>query len=254
MRRNVSIQDITSFAHLDMIYNQIRVIEAKQNATKYKCLGSGECCRIGLTIPMLECANIAFNIRHEYYLKLESSGEEDATAWLAEIIEKLKKAMHDETWKPGGETKKHCAFYNNGCTIYRFRPLVCRSFGTITTVDDFCPRIRNENGAIDHFGGPAVKRVVEDYQTLLKKYSEDKDQNYNLTVYMPLGVLSFLLSDDELIELRETTDDKFWSGVIGWFNYRVEFTKNHGFGIDRIKQEAEDSGIPIAFKIDNNDQ
>lgn len=253
MRRNVSIKDITTFANLDMIYNQIRVLEAKQNQTKYKCLGSGGCCRIGLTIPMVECANIAFSIRQEYYLKLEDKGEEVADAWIAGVISDLKNAMHDDTWKAGGETERHCAFYKGGCTIYGYRPLVCRSFGTITTVDDYCPRIRNENGAIDHYGGPAVKKVIEDYQMLLKQYAADKDQNYNLTVYMPLGVLSFLLDDQELVELRETTDDKFWNGIIGWFNYRVEFTKVHGFSKDVLESEAKSSGIPIAFKFDNND-
>ena len=250
MRRNVTINDITSFAHLDMIYNQIRVLEAKQNSTKYKCLGSGECCRIGLTIPMLECANIAFNIRHEFYLKLENTGEEEANQWLSDVIQSLKDAMHDNDWNPGGETTRHCAFYKGGCTIYRFRPLVCRSFGTITTVDNFCPRIRNENGAIDHYAGPAVKKTIEDYQQLLKRYAEDKDQNYNLTLYMPLGVLSFLLPDDELIELRNTTDDKFWNGIVGWFNYRVEFTKNHGYSLDILKEESSKSGISIAFTIE----
>jgi Fe-S-cluster containining protein len=252
MRRSVSINDITTFAHLDMIYNQIRVLEAKQNSGKYKCLGSGECCKIGLTIPMMECANIAFHLRQEYYLKLESVGEDIALAWMDSVINSLKLAMQDDTWQPGGETKRHCAFYDNGCTIYQFRPLVCRSFGTITTVDDFCPRIRNENGAIDHYGGEPVKRVVEDYQMLLKKYSEEKDGNYNLTVYMPLGVLSFLLTDEELLELKESTDDKFWNGIIGWFNYRVEFTKVHGFSRERIESESQSSGIPVAFKFDNN--
>ena len=252
MRRNVSISDIASFAHLDMIYNQVRVLEAKQNSTPYKCLGSGECCKIGLTIPMMECANIAFHIRHEYYLNLESKGQEYADQWIANVVESLKSAMHDDTWKPGGETERHCAFYNNGCTAYGYRPMVCRSFGTITSVDDFCPRIRNENDAIDHYGGPAVKRTIEEYQLLLKKYAEDKDQNYNLVVYMPLGVLSFLLSDEELQELRDTTDDKFWNGVVGWFNYRVEFTRNHGFDNERLIHESEESGLPIAFKLDNN--
>lgn len=253
MRRNVTVQDITTFAHLDMIYNQIRVLEAKQNATESKCLGSGGCCRIGLTIPMMECANIAFHIRQEYYLKMESSGEDDADTWIMSVIESLKGAMHDKTYKPGGETERHCAFYKGGCTVYGFRPLVCRSFGTITNVDDYCPRIRNENGSLDHYGGGAVKRIVEDYQKLLKQYASEKDQNYNLTVYMPLGVLSFLLTDEELIELRDNTDDKFWNGIIGWFNYRVEFTKNHGYPLDVLKKESKESKIPIAFSIGVND-
>ncbi len=250
MRRSVSVKDITTFAQLDMIYNQVRVLEAKQNSTQYKCLGSGECCKIGLTIPMMECANIAFHLRHEYYLKLESKGEAEATQWLDSVILDLKNAMYDETWKPGGETEKHCAFYKGGCTVYGFRPLVCRSFGTITTVDDFCPRIRNAHGSIDFFAGKPVESAVRSYQDLLKQYAEDKNENYNLTVYMPLGVLSFLLTDQELIDLREKTEDKFWSGVTGWFNYRVEFTRTHGYDMTRLKLESDNAGIALAFPID----
>lgn len=249
MRRSVSIKDITIFANLDMLYNQVRMIEAKQNTTKYKCLGSGNCCKVGLVIPMMECANIAFNIRQQYYLYLEDKGQEYADQWIEKVIDSLKSAMYDGDWKPGGETERHCSFYNNGCTIYGYRPMVCRSFGTITTVDDFCPRIRNENGAIDSFGGPPVQKAIQDYQMLIKEYAKDKDQNYDLTVYMPLGVLSFLLTSEELNELRDTTDDKFWTGVIGWFNYRVEFIRSHGFDDDRIIEESKASGIPVAFKV-----
>ena len=249
MRRTVTVNDVSTFAQLDMVYNQVRVLEAKQNATQFKCLGSGGCCRIGLTIPMMECANIAFNLRHEYYLKLEGNGEDFASEWLDSVVEDLKSAMRDESWKPGGETERHCAFYKGGCTVYGFRPLVCRSFGTITSVDDYCPRIKNAHGSIDYFAGKPVEAAVRSYQELLKKYAEDKNENYNLTVYMPLGVLSFLLSDEELLELRDTTEDKFWAGVTGWFNYRVEFTRLHGYDINRLKAESESSKIPIAFTV-----
>lgn len=251
MRRKVSTNDISIFGQLDMIYNQIRVLEAKQNSTKYKCLGSGGCCKIGLTIPMMECANIAFNLRHQYYLKLESSGDDVATAWLNSVIDDLKMAMHDESWKPGGETERHCAFYKGGCTVYEFRPLVCRSFGTITSVDDYCPRIRNAHDSIDYYAGKPVEATVRSYQELLKKYAEDKNENYNLTVYMPLGVLSFLLSDEELLELRDGTEDKFWTGVVGWFNYRVEFTKLHGYDINHLTAESESAKIPLAFRVED---
>jgi hypothetical protein len=67
-------------------------------------------------------------------------------------------------------------------------------------------------------------------------------------VYMPLGVLSFLLSTEELVQLREDTDDKFWTGVMGWFNYRVEFIRSHGYDLDTLKREAEAVGVPISFK------
>ena len=65
---------------------------------------------------------------------------------------------------------------------------------------------------------------------------------------MPLGVLSFLLTDEELIKLRDTTEDKFWNGIIGWFNYRVEFTRIHGYEKEVLEKESEESGIPIAFQ------
>jgi len=64
---------------------------------------------------------------------------------------------------------------------------------------------------------------------------------------MPLGVLSFLLESDELIELENTTDKKFWNGVQGWHNYRVEFTKLHGYDRDVLEEVAEVTGVPLTF-------
>ena len=250
MRKGVTAQDIFSFAKLDMVYNQVRIIEAKQNSTKFKCLGSGECCKIGLRIHMAECANIAFRLRQEYYLHLENKSQEFADNWMNEIIESLKDAMHDETWQVDGETERHCAFYKNGCTIYGFRPMVCRTFGTITTVDSYCPRIRNANGSIDYFSGDGVKAIIKQFQNLLDEYSSEKDENYNMVVYMPLGVLSFLLTTEELEQLAKDTDPKFWSAVIGWVNYRIQFTKEHGYSISELEKFAEKDGIKLAFPID----
>ena len=72
MKRSVTIKDIVNFAQLDMIYNQVRMIEAKQNESEYKCLGSGKCCHIGLVIPMLECANIAFRLNQRQIPRIQS--------------------------------------------------------------------------------------------------------------------------------------------------------------------------------------
>lgn len=249
MRRSVNTKDIFLFSKLDMSYNQVRIIEAKQNATEFKCLGSGNCCRIGLKIHMAECANIAFRLRQQYYLILEDKGEEKANEWMNGVVEDLKSAMYDEDWQQDGETKRHCAFYKGGCTIYGFRPMVCRTFGTITTVDDYCPRIRNAYGSIDYYSGDGVSKVIKDFQMLLKEYSESKDRTYNMVVYMPLGVLSFLLSDEELEELSKNTDEKFWRGVIGWMNYRVQFTREHGYGVDELLNFAKEEGLELAFPI-----
>lgn len=247
MRRSVSIKDITTFAQLDMIYNQIRIIEAQQNKSEYKCLGSGECCKIGLVIPMAECANISFRLNQQFYLMLEDRGEDAAKEWFDSIVQSLKEAMYDKDWQEGGETTRHCSFYKNGCTIYGFRPMVCRTFGTITGVDNYCPRIRNAENGIDFYGGEGVSKIIKDYQDILKHYASDKDHNYNMTVYMPTGVLSFILPIEELKDLYENTDKKFWMGVKGWYNYRVEFTKLHGYDYDYLSQASEEEDIPLVF-------
>jgi len=41
VRRSVNTKDMFLFSKLDMVYNQVRMIEAKQNTTEFKCLGSG---------------------------------------------------------------------------------------------------------------------------------------------------------------------------------------------------------------------
>lgn len=247
MKRSVTARDIITFAKLDMTYNQIRVIEAKQNETEYKCLGSGKCCHIGLVIPMTECANIAFKINQQYYLYLEDKGEKFAKEWFDGVVNSLKDAMYDDSWKPGGESERYCAFYKGGCTIYGFRPMVCRTFGTITSVDSYCPRIRNAHGEIDHFSGEPVKKIIKQYQDLLKEYAQDKHENYDMTLYMPLGVLSFLLETEELEELAKTTDPKFWVGTSGWFNYRVQYTKLHGYSLVELRKSANAVGKELAF-------
>lgn len=250
MRTSVTSKDITTFSKLDMIYNQIRVIEAKQNKTEYKCLGSGKCCVIGLKLPMAECANIAFRLRQEYYLRLENSGEESADEWMNGVISSLKDAMHDPDWQDDGETKRHCAFYKGGCTIYGYRPMVCRTFGTVTTVDDYCPRIRNAYGSIDYYSGDAVSMIIKQFQDLLAEYALDKEETYNSVVYMPLGVLSFLLTEEELNDLSFETDQKFWKGVMGWYNYRIAFTKLHGYDYKSLEKFAELDNNNLGFKED----
>jgi Fe-S-cluster containining protein len=247
MRKSVSTSDISTFAKLDMIYNQVRMLEAQQNETNYKCLGSGKCCSIGLTIHMTECAHIAFRLRQQYYLYLEDQGRAVADEWMDGVVESLKEAMFDESWQIGGETDRKCVFFKGGCTIYGYRPMVCRSFGTITTVDDYCPRIRNAHGNIDYYSGPAVKKIVQSFQDLLKEYTSGKDPGYDMVVYMPLGVLSFLLSTEELEELERMTDAKFWKAVDSWVNYRVQYTKEHGHGYDHLHEQAVSIGKKLVF-------
>jgi Fe-S-cluster containining protein len=248
MRRSVTAKDMTTFSKLDMIYNQVRIIESKQNNAEYKCLGSGLCCRIGLRIPLAECANIAYRLTQDFYFKMESEGEDVANEWMETMIESLKEAMHDPNWNVDGETERHCVFYKGGCTIYRYRPMVCRTFGTVTPVDDYCPRIRNAHGQVDYFAGEGVARVIKQYQDILAEYANDKDKSYNSVVYMPLGILSFLLDPDQLAQLADETEPKFWDGVRGWYNYRLTFTKMHGYDYNTLGKHAEKDGEVLGFK------
>jgi len=250
MRRKVDPHDVALFGKLDMIYNQLRFIEAKQNETRFACKGSGNCCRIGLRVHMLECANVAFNIRQQYYLHMEDNGQEAADGYMSDIVEKLLTRMYDESWNEDGETTEFCAFYDNGCTIYPFRPMVCRTVGTISHVDDFCPRERNEGGNIDFFSGEPVREAIRAFQDLMMEYAAGKeaDQNYDMVVYMPLGILAFLLENDQINELYLQTDPKFWQGADGWFNYRTYFTKKYGYSDEELTSAAKAAGLDVIFE------
>jgi Fe-S-cluster containining protein len=248
-RHSVTTSDIAIFGQLDMVYNHLRYVEAQQNETKYACKGSGQCCKIGLRIHMMECANIAYRIRHQYYLYLEDKGNKFADEYLASVIQKLTDAMYDNSWNPDGTTDNMCAFYDNGCTIYGYRPMVCRTFGSITHVDDFCPRERNDNGSIDFYSGKPVEDAVRAFQDLLSRFSEGKYKgNYDMVIYMPLGVLSFFLPNEQLEELYQQTDPKFWQGNEGWFNYRTHFTKKYGYTDEQLSTAAKAAGLDVIFE------
>lgn len=249
MRHSVDTSDIALFGQLDMVYNHLRFVEAEQNKGKFACKGSGQCCKIGLRVHMFECASIAYHIRQEYYLVMEGKGKDAADEFMNGTVDRLVDAMFDESWKEDGSTERFCAFYDNGCTIYGYRPMVCRTFGTVTHVDDFCPRERNEHGHIDYFSGPPIEEAVKAFQDLLKKYSVNKDKNgnYDMVLYMPLGVLSFLMPDEQLNELYQQTDSKFWLSAEGWFNYRVHFTKLYGYDNDVLTKAANEVGQEVVF-------
>tara|TARA_Y100001947_G_C10252553_1_gene266512 strand:- start:55 stop:633 length:579 start_codon:yes stop_codon:yes gene_type:complete len=184
---------------------------------------------------------------------MEDKGKEVADEWMNATVDRLVDAMFDEDWADDGSTTRFCAFYDNGCTIYGYRPMVCRAYGTVTHVDKFCPRERNEHDHIDYFSGPPIEEAVQTFQSLMQKYAEGKEKegNYDMVVYMPLGVLSFLLPDEQLGELYQKTDPKFWMSAEGWFNYRVHFTKLHGYDKDVLTKAANDAGHDVIFNDDN---
>ena len=247
-KREIHPPDLHIFNRLDFAYNKIRVFQAKHNETEFRCLNSGKCCNVGLKIHLAECAYIAFRMRQEYYLRMEGEGQESADAWMNTRTDALIDRMYDKSWDPDAQsTDLQCAFWENGCTIYGYRPLVCRAYGTITEVDDFCPRKRNDYNTIEHFAGKSVEDAVQEFQLILKKYAEDNGDSvdYDVIVYMPLGVLSFLLEDVQMEELYQQTDEKIWIGDEGWFNYQSRFTRLHGFKNEFIEAEAKLRGLTV---------
>jgi Fe-S-cluster containining protein len=246
MRRAIHKKDLETFASLDMAYNKIRVFQANHDATEFGCIGAGKCCKVGLKVHLSEAAHIAFRLRQSYYLIMEDKGIKAGEEWLAGKVDALVAAMHDESWSASEQTTDgHCAFWNNGCTIYGFRPMVCRAYGTITEVDSFCPRKRNDHDTIEHYAGEAVEETVKEFQLSLKKYAEDNgnDPQYDVVVYMPLGVLSFILEEDELIDLHKNTDNRMWEGFEGWFNYQSRFTRLHGLEESILLSEGKLRGF-----------
>lgn len=216
-----TIKDLSQFAELDLIYNKMRHLQANHDQLRTGCKGSGNCCKVGLQIPMIECANIAFHLKREFYLKMERYGIEAGEKWFQGIIDALIARMYDEDWVPEGGYEKHCVFYDSGCTIYEYRPLVCRAYGTIVAVDDFCPRDRLANGGIDIFGGPNVSKIVKDFDSIVRRFNlKHKDNSF--VVYMPLGVLHYLLPKEGMDKLAKETDPKFWKGHQIYKTYFME--------------------------------
>lgn len=218
--RNFDLFDSVEFARLDTVYNQMRVLQSKHNELDTRCIGSGKCCRIGLTLPMVECAFIAYNIIREYYLVMENKNKAEAEAWIEEVKSALKGKLYDKTWQPHGETEEHCVFFDNGCQVYDYRPFICRAYGVIETVDDFCPRKRMDDGEVQILRGDSVRQIVADFRSVYQDWAIRRNEKF--VVYMPLGVLNFIASEDELKALRADTDEKFWYMAN---EYRMHFFK-----------------------------
>lgn len=227
----LEIQDLVVFSQLDFLYHKMRVLQGRHNSSfETHCIGKGNCCKIGLQLPMMECANIAYNIKLEHGKRMEMDGEVAADAWLQTVIDALVLRMHDELWTRKGGTSYWCAFYDEGCTIYGYRPQVCRAYGTIIGVDETCPRKRNANDSVDILTGDYVSQIVHEYQSLVNQYNTlHEDMAY--VVYMPLGVLRFMLSDQDMRELVANVDPKFLNADA---LYDMQFIRLHEEAVKKI--------------------
>lgn len=221
----MSKKDTILFSRLEGIYGVFRKIQATHDShpdtTEFRCIGSGNCCKIGLVIPLMECENIAKRLREQYWKLAELHGLDWAEDWWEhKIIGELVDAFDDPEWEMHAEDKarRYCAFFDEGsrgCRIYEFRPMVCRAYGTIMTVDTRCPRKRREDGSVVLIRSKQTDATVDAFEKILNEYSaEDESKNYS--VFMPMGILKFLLDDARLKELYNNTDKKFWMASPGY--------------------------------------
>lgn len=213
----MNLTETVTASRLEGVYGVLRKIQAEHDTFETKCIGSGNCCRIGLVIPLAECWNIAKNIRRQYWLKAENQGKEVAEEWYITLVGELAGALEDESWNPDtNEQDDHCVFYDNGCTIYEYRPMVCRAYGVIAPVQEgVCPRKRLPDGGHELIWDATVEKVMTEFNNVISDWGA-KIPALNFSMYMPAGVLRFLLSEAHLKDLIADTDEKFWMGHEGY--------------------------------------
>lgn len=199
------------FVQLRQVHDLLTAYQDEHNETGYGCQRSGHCCQVGLQLPLMECESIAESLR------AEAKGRPEA---LRVRIDALKRAFTDPTWNWASSIgDQYCAFYDDGCTIYEQRPSICRMYGVLLEVDEWCPRERLANGRSFVYVQPDVDRLVKLYYKTLDEYGRLYPK-LDHTMFMPAGILSFLLSADELKKLKASTPKRFWKREKG---YRTQY-------------------------------
>lgn len=217
--------EVAAAARLESIYSSFRKLQAVHDEFETRCIGAGNCCKVGLYIPLLECWNIARHIKREYWLHSESQGRDYANGWYDRKIKDLKDAFVNQAdWDVAiQETEAHCAFSdpNAGCTIYEQRPLVCRVYGVTAPVQEgVCPRKRLPDGNVELIVNEQTEALLDGFDSLVAEWSKAMPA-LRYTIYMPAGVLSFLLDEEERQQLMEETDPKFWMADEGYSTHRL---------------------------------
>jgi len=203
------------FALLESSYGDLNEVQDAHNATPYGCQRSGHCCRVGLQVHVMECENVARHLLATY------KGDEDG---LEAVVERLEHALEDDAWTWDESVGSHmCAFFEDGCTIYPFRPGVCRAYGVVIGVDEWCPRNKLASGDSYVYAQKETDRMMARLYRTLDNYGKLYPK-LDKTVYMPVGVLGFLVPPERLRKLKAKTDKKFWRSHKG---YRTQFEPSY---------------------------
>lgn len=203
------------FVDLKEVHDLLTDYQDEHNAGQFGCQRSGKCCQVGLQLHMMECDYIA-----DHILGMADGDADQLEDW----VDRLKNAFEDKAWTWKESIGDHwCAFFEDGCSIYPFRPSVCRMYGVVLEVDDHCPRTRLANGDSYVYVQKDVDRLIAKYYHALDVYGRLHPKR-DYTVYMPAGVLTFLMPADELKAFKAKTDKKFWRRQKG---YRTQFVPSY---------------------------
>ena len=209
------------FTQLRGVHDALTDAQDEHNATEYHCKRNGSCCVVGLQLHMMESEYIARNIK--------GSCGDDADA-LEAWIERLEHAFEDESWTWDTSVGEHmCAFYEDGCTVYPFRPGICRMYGVVLEVDEWCPRKKLPSGESFVFAQKDTDRLMADFYRTLDNYGRLYPK-LDYTTYMPAGVLHFLAPPERLKALKKKTAAKFWKREKG---YRTQFDASYKKPVSR---------------------
>ncbi len=210
---------------LTRVHEKLSAFQDAHNATRYGCLRAGQCCRVGLVLHTAEIEHVHRGLERRFV---------DDPAARGRVIAALEHALSDRAWTMGeGIGDLMCAFYADGCTIYPFRPAVCRMYGVVLELNDDCPRRRLASGRefvwIDPAADRAVRelyRAVDDYGALFPRADCSR--------YLAAGLLMFMLPQEEVAAIRARTPAKFWRTLHG---YRGQFVPSR-------QKEAYDGRVP----------
>jgi len=217
----VKQEEVEISARLKGVYQVMRQLQAQHNLLETRCIGAGNCCEIGLRVSLMECWNIAQSFKDQFWLTAESAGIQAAKDYMADLILDLKTYLKEDyaKWDPNEEeTPGHkCVFYNTdyGCGIYEVRPMVCRAYGVIAPVHDRCPRPRLKSGEIQIFGEEFSESVLNEFDKLIELWGATKPE-LDYSIHIAVGVLRFLLEEDEFSKFVGEIDSKFFLAFPGY--------------------------------------
>ena len=205
------------FVRLKTVHDDLTNAQDAHNQTEYRCNRAGSCCKVGLQLHMMESFYIARNLQETY---------KDDPEGLEAVVERLEHAFEDEGYTWSESVGDHmCAFFEDGCTIYPFRPAVCRMYGVVLEVDEWCPRKRLPTGEAFVFAQKETDRLMAGFYRVLDTYGRMMPQ-MDYTMYMPAAVLGFLLPPARLKALKARTPKKFWRRQKGYrSNYQPSYRK-----------------------------